>query len=96
LSVAQKKTLYKDVRKGMNIREEVELLEAEFKDKDLENYIKRAQYQDFEPTVDDVVLAKHIFQQDDDELEEDEEELNERNSNPHEATRSKNEASSSY
>ncbi len=78
LSVAQKKTLYKDVRKGMNIREEVELLEAEFKDKDLENYIKRAQYQDFEPTVDDVVLAKHIFQQDDDELEEDEEELNER------------------
>ena len=78
LSVAQKKTLYKDVRQGMNIREEIELLEAEFKDKDLENYIKRAEYQDFEPTVDDVVLAKHIFQQDDDELEEDDEELNER------------------
>ena len=78
LSVAQKKTLYKDVRQGMNIREEIELLEAEFKDKDLENYIKRAEYQDLEPTVDDVVLAKHIFQQDDDELEEDDEELNER------------------
>ena len=78
LSVAQKKTLYKDVRQGMNIREEIELLEAEFKDKDLENYIKRAEYQDLAPTVDDVVLAKHIFQQDDDELEEDDEELNER------------------
>ena len=78
LSVAQKKTLYKDVRQGMNIREEIELLEAEFKDKDLEDYIKRAEYQDLEPTVDDVVLAKHIFQQDDDELEEDDEELNER------------------
>ena len=78
LSVAQKKTLYKDVRQGMNIREEIELLEAEFKDKDLENYIKRAEYQDLEPTVDDVVLAKNIFQQDDDELEEDDEELNER------------------
>ena len=75
LSAAQKKTLYKDVRRGMNIREEIEALEEAMNDKDLEKYIKKAKYTDLDPSDDDVVLAKHIFQ--DEEDLDDEEELDE-------------------
>lgn len=77
LSATQKKTLYKDVRKGMNIREEIEALEEAMDDKDLAKYIKKAKYTDLDPSDDDVVLAKHIFQKDDDELEEDDDDLEE-------------------
>ncbi|MEK9696739.1 MAG: hypothetical protein VW270_13340, partial [Candidatus Poseidoniales archaeon] len=75
LSAAQKKTLYKDVRRGMNIREEIEALEEAMNDKDLEKYIKKAKYTELDPNEDDVVLAKHIFQ--DEEDLDDEEELDE-------------------
>ena len=75
LSAAQKKTLYKDVRRGMNIREEIEALEEAMNDKDLEKYIKKAKYTDLDPSDDDVVLAKHIFQ--DEEDLDDEEKLDE-------------------
>jgi len=76
LSQTQKKTLYKDVRTGMNIREEIELINEELmleelSDKDIEDFIKSAPYGALDPDVDDVEMGKHIFRKAYDKLKKD-------------------------
>ena len=76
LSQTQKKTLYKDVRTGMNIREEMELINEELmledlSDKDIEDFIKSAPYVALDPDVDDVEMGKHIFRKAYDKLKKD-------------------------
>jgi hypothetical protein len=76
LSQTQKKTLYKDVRTGMNIREEMELINEELmleelSDKDIEDFIKSAPYGALDPDVDDVEMGKQIFRKAYDKLKKD-------------------------
>ena len=83
LSASEKKSLYKDVRKSMNIKEEkekkIEDDEFDISDDELEKELAAMDMADLEPSSDDVAVAHHIFPEDEDELngEDDEEDEDE-------------------
>jgi len=77
LSNTEKKKLYKDVRAAMNIHEAKETEkddDLEVSDDELDAIVDKMSDEDMDANDDDVVLAKHIFPDDADELEDDDEE----------------------